>query len=282
MEDAALALELLLAPDLETALPLAERLQQQNTDRQRSTMEIVSQARERVRDLEDGAPALVLGDESWSLGVLGLAASKLVEEFYRPAFVFNLQGGECRGSARSIEGFHLVDCLNRCAPLLIRYGGHAMAAGLTVARERFLQLRERLFADAAARLHAELLSQTIQVEAVASLNDCKPSLHQEVQMLAPFGVGNPEPVFLTREAEVLSAEAFGKDSRHLRLRLRDGTATAEAMAFDKAQAVPHLTRGRRIDLLYTVDCRRWEGLDRIQLRLRDLRPAARPVVRLSA
>jgi len=275
MEGALLALQLLLARSEEVARPLAERLHAQNIERQQLTAEIVSEARAQVAELEDDVPAIVLGAAHWSLGVLGLAASRLVEEFYRPTFIFNLDGGECRGSARSIEGFHLVECLEHCAPLLLRFGGHKMAAGMTVHRDRFDELGHRLKEYARLRLNGHGFARPIRIEASAHLADLKPSLHQEIHLLAPFGTANPEPVLLTRDVEVVRAETFGSTSRHLRLLVRDRTATAEAIAFDKAGALPHLSRGRRLDLLYTLGCEQWDGLDRIQLCLRDLRAAER-------
>ncbi len=270
MEDAVLALDLLMAGSEEAATALAERVHQQNAERQQLTAAIVREARARVIELADTEAAIVLGAPHWPLGVLGLAASKLVEEFYRPAFIFNLDE-ECRGSARSIEGFHLVECLRHCAPMLTRYGGHAMAAGLTVRRDRFADLAECLNAYAAARLDGDAFCRPIVVEAVAALADLKPSLHQEIQTLAPFGVGNREPLLVSRDVEVLRGETFGSDGRHLRVQLRDRTASAEAIAFDKAPALDHLPSGRRVDIIYTLQCERWDGLDRIRLQLRDLR-----------
>ena len=275
MEDAQLSLDLLLAETLEAARPLAARLQQQNQERQRATAAIVQEARAAVRELDDGLAAIVLGASQWPLGVLGLAASRLVEEFYRPTFIFNLSDDECRGSARGIEGFHLVDCLSQCAPLLERYGGHAMAAGLTVRRHRFDALRERLASYAGECLEANAFQRPIRVEAEATLADLKPSLHQEIQSLAPFGVGNREPLLITREAEVISSDVFGGEARHLRLRLRDRTASAEAFAFDKGSARAHLSPGRLVDVVYALDRDHWDGFDRVRLHLRDLRAAAR-------
>ncbi len=273
MEDAVLALELFLAETEEAAQAAAEKLQAQNAERQRLTAEIVKDARAQVLDLPDDVPAIVLGSPNWPLGVIGLAASRLVEEFYRPAFVFNLAEEESRGSARSIDGLHLVDCLDACAPLLLRYGGHAMAAGMTVRRDQFEALAEAIRRHVASALDGAAYRRSIKVEAKASLADLKPSLHQEIQMLAPFGLGNREPILLSRSVEVLRAEGFGSDGRHLRVQLRDATATREAIAFDKAPALSHLPPGRRLDILYTLDCERWDGYDRIRLHLRDLRPA---------
>jgi len=281
MEDAMLALELLMSDNRESADPLAQRLQDQNAQRQQLTAEIVREAKLQVEELDNAAAVIVMGAASWPLGVLGLAASRLVEEFYRPTFVFNTDGDEWRGSARSIEGFHLVDCLHDCAPLLHRFGGHAMAAGLTVRSSRFAELKGCLEAYAAARLNGDAFSRPVRIEASAAFADLKPSLHHEIQMLSPFGVGNREPLLLSREAEIVRTETFGADRRHLRLHLRDRTASAEAIAFDKGAAAPHLPAGRRLDVVYALQCDRWDGLDRLRLHLRDLRPAAQPALVLA-
>jgi len=281
MEDAMLALDLLMADTRESADPIAQRLQEQNAQRQQLTAEIVREARVEVAALDNATAVIVMGANHWPLGVLGLAASKLVEEFYRPTFVFNTEGDEWRGSARSIEGFHLVDCLRHCAPLLRRFGGHAMAAGLTVLADHFGEVKAGLEEYTAARLNGAAFSRPIRIEASAAFADLKPSLHHEIQLLAPFGVGNREPLLLSRDVEVTRAETFGGDARHLRIHLRDRTATAEAIAFDKGASAPHLAAGRRIDMVYALQCERWDGLDRVRLHLRDLRPAFHPALVLA-
>jgi single-stranded-DNA-specific exonuclease len=281
MEDAMLALRLLMADSRESADPLAQRLHEQNAQRQQLTAEIVRDAKAQVTELDSSAAVIVMGAGHWPLGVLGLAASRLVEEFYRPTFIFNTDGDEWRGSARSIEGFHLVDCLQHCAPLLHRFGGHAMAAGLTVLRHRFAELKECLEHYTAERLNGDAFSRPVRIEATAAFADLKPSLHQEIQSLAPFGVGNREPLLLSKEVEVVRTETFGADRRHLRVQLRDRTATAEAIAFDKAAAAPHLPAGRRIDVVYALQCDRWDGLDRVRLHLRDLRQVVQPALVLA-
>jgi single-stranded-DNA-specific exonuclease len=281
MEDAMLALDLLMAESREIADPLAQRLHEQNAQRQQLTADIVREARIQVAELDNGATVIVMGADHWPLGVLGLAASRLVEEFYRPTFIFNTEGDEWRGSARSIEAFHLVDCLQQCAPLLHRFGGHAMAAGLTVLKGRFAELKECLEHYTTVRLNGDAFSRPIAIEATATFADLKPSLHQEIQSLAPFGVGNREPLLLSKEVEVVRTETFGSDRRHLRVHLRDRTATADAIAFDKAASAPHLPNGRRIDVVYALQCERWDGLDRIRLHLRDLRPAVRAALVLA-
>src|SRR5207237_2566189 len=120
--------------------------------------------------------------------------------------------------------------------LLHRFGGHAMAAGLTVLANQFDDLKASLEAYTAVRLNGDAFSRPIRIEASAAFADLKPSLHQEVQLLAPFGVGNREPLLLSRAVEVTGTETFGADGRHLRVHLRDRTAPAEEIAFDKAAA----------------------------------------------
>src|SRR2546425_12397656 len=148
-----------------------------------------------------------------------------------------------------------------------------MAAGMTVRRDQFEVLAEAIRRQVASMLDGAAYRRSIKVEAKASLADLKPSLHQEIQMLAPFGLGNREPILLARNVEVLRAEGFGSDGRHLRVQLRDATAARGAIAFDKAPALSHLPPGRRLDILYTLDCERWDGYDRIRLPLRGSRPA---------
>ena len=281
MEDAMLALELMMAETREVADPLAQRLHDQNAQRQQLTAEIVREARTQVAELDNGAAVIIMGADRWPLGVLGLAASRLVEEFYRPTFIFNTEGDEWRGSARSIEGFHLVECLQQCAPMLHRFGGHAMAAGLTVLKGRFAELKDGLEQYTATRLNGDAFSRPITIEATAAFADLKPSLHTELQMLAPFGVVIREPVLISKEVEVVRTETFGSDRRHLRVQLRDRTASAEAIAFDKAAAASHLPTGRRIDVVYALQCERWDGLDRIRLHLKDLRPSVQPALVLA-
>jgi single-stranded-DNA-specific exonuclease len=278
MEDAVLALDLLLAEDEAAARPPAERLHQQNAERQQLTAAIVREARSRVVEMENSAAVIVMGAPQWPLGVLGLAASRLVEEFYRPTFIFNTEGEECRGSARSIEGFHLVQCLEQVAPLLLRFGGHAMAAGMTVHRDRFDELASCLREHAAAKLDGNAFSRPISIEAAAALADLKPSLYKEIQQLSPFGVGNREPLLLTRDVEVVRAETFGSEARHLRLHIRDRSGSGEAIAFDKGSSSQYLATGRRLDLVYALECERWDGLDRVRLHLRDLRATAQPAL----
>ncbi len=274
MLDAELALALLLAQDPQQAQHLAQELDAQNVSRQQATHDVFKAAREAVLTLPDDEPVLFVADAAWPQGIVGLAASRLVEEFHRPAFVLSIGDDECRGSARSVEGFHLVECLRAVAPLLSRFGGHAMAAGFSVPVTRLPELHAALRAYAAPRLGDP--RKLLCVDAVAGLGELAPATYRDVQALGPFGMGNREPLLMAEGVRVLSAEAFG-DDRHLRVHLQDGSGRQEAVAFERGHLVEHLPPERRVDVLFTLGLDTWNGLEKTRLHLRDMRPSRTPV-----
>jgi single-stranded-DNA-specific exonuclease len=271
MQDAQLALDLLLSPDPEQAERLATELNTQNVSRQAATLTAVGEARERALALPDDDPVIVVADAAWPQGIVGLAASKLVEEFQRPALVLSIDGEEARGSARSVEGFHMVDCLRAVAPLLTRFGGHAMAAGFSLPVQRLDELRAAVRDWAMTRL--EPPTKLLAVDAVLSLGDLGPPAYRDLQTLAPFGLDNRQPLLMAEGVRVLSAETFGSDRRHLRVRFQDDTGLQEAIAFDRAPLLAHLPAQRQVDVLFTLGLDAWNGLEKTRLELRDMRPS---------
>jgi single-stranded-DNA-specific exonuclease len=271
MQDAQLALDLLLSPDPEQAERLATELNAQNVSRQAATLTAVGEARERALALPDDDPVIVVADAAWPQGIVGLAASKLVEEFQRPALVLSIDGEEARGSARSVEGFHMVDCLRAVAPLLTRFGGHAMAAGFSLPVQRLDELRAAVRDWAMTRL--EPPTKLLAVDAVLSLGDLGPPAYRDLQTLAPFGLDNRQPLLMAEGVRVLSAETFGSDRRHLRVRFQDDTGLQEAIAFDRAPLLAHLPAQRQVDVLFTLGLDAWNGLEKTRLELRDMRPS---------
>ncbi len=273
MQDAEVALALLLTDDPAEADRCAGELDGQNARRQEATLAVVAAAREAVQALPEDEPLIVVADADWPQGIVGLAAGRLADEFCRPAFVLSIAGEECRGSARSIEGFHLVDCLAAVAPLLTRFGGHAMAAGFTVPTAQLGALRTALHAYAAPRLAAP--RRTVRVDALARLGELHPAVYRDLAALGPFGLGNPEPVLMAEGLRVVNAEAFGADQRHLRVRFTDESGRAEGIAFERAHLVEHLPPQRRVDVLFTLGLDAWNGLEMTRLELRDMRPHPR-------
>lgn len=273
LADAELSLRLLLTNSLEEATDLAATLDTMNRDRQRLTEQAQETARDQVRRRESergGLPRLILAvdDESPS-GVVGLVASRLVEEFRRPSLVAARRDGLARGSARSIEGFHITDALGRCHDLLLRYGGHAMAAGFTLPAENLDAFRSRLESIAAERIAATDLEPSLKIDALLRLHKYDSSLHDLLQLLEPCGAGNPAPVFLSRKLRVLDRRLVGNDAPyHLKLSLGDGAGRWEAIGWgmgDRLSRLPDF-----VDVVYSVERNTWNGKEETRLRLADV------------
>ncbi|TMI76100.1 MAG: single-stranded-DNA-specific exonuclease RecJ [Bacillati bacterium ANGP1] len=269
--DAAVGVTLLTTDDAAEADAIAAQLDRENQRRRALCDQILVQAIEQVESarLQEG-PAIVLASEGWHPGVIGIVASQLVERYYRPVVLMAVEGGTAKGSARSIERFHLVDALAQCTDLLDRFGGHAMAAGLTANAERLPEFSERFRAVAATRLTPQDLVPVLHVDAEVSLPAVTEALSEQLQRLAPFGMGNREPVFATRGLTAVTTRVMG-DGQHLRLGVTDGHALAEAVGFRLGDASELLAFTRaKVDLAYTVGLDRWNDRVRVQLVVADL------------
>jgi single-stranded-DNA-specific exonuclease len=270
MNNASTSYQLLTTQLPEEARLLALELDKRNDERQKLTNEVLSRAKERLA-AKLHLPLLVEVDESYSIGVIGLVASKLVDEFYKPAIIVNLGPDSCQGSCRSIAEFDIVSALAKCDDLLIAFGGHPMAAGFTVSRRNLAQLEQRLASLAADRLgHLELRPELV-IDAELPLATFSGETFSLIQNLSPFGRGNPQPTYLTRQVEVTECRNFGDQGEWLRLKLRQGNVTWQAVDFEshkKAEEVPS-----RIDIVYNLEKRRWGGEEVLSLSLLDFAPA---------
>ncbi len=270
------AYRLLAARELAEAEVLAERLERINQERlallQRALDEATTQAMQRL-----DRPLIFVAGEDWHPGVLGLAAMRLVERFERPAVVLQLSDAECRGSARSVPGFHLAEALAACRELLVRFGGHEQAAGFTVRRECIPALRSRLERLAEEALGPEIVSPPLEYDAVLSASylrpDVVPVVWRLVRALEPFGHGNPDPVFVTRRVKLYDWRLIGAEQQHLRCTLAVDGGLVEAVGWGMAGLAGSLPRGGLVDVMYTFDENEWNGEKRVRLRLVDVRPA---------
>jgi single-stranded-DNA-specific exonuclease len=205
-------------------------------------------------------------------GIVGLAASRLTEAYYRPSVVVELGERESRGSCRSIPEFHITRALDACKDLLERHGGHAAAAGFTVVTENLDALRRRLQAIAAEQLAGVELRPTLDIDAEIPLEDVNWATHALLSQLEPCGVGNPQPVLLSQGVEVRGRRAIGTEGRHLRLGLRDSRGTAwDAIYFRQGELLSEVPD--RIDVAYLLEANEWSGRRRLQLNIQDLRAA---------
>jgi single-stranded-DNA-specific exonuclease len=273
MEDARLALELCLCDDPDEATRLAIDLDIQNRLRQQAVAVALAQAEEQVAGIDDDAAAIVLGDPGWPMGIVGLVAGRLAERYARPTFIACLDPDEAKGSARSAGGVHIVKALDGAATSLLRYGGHAAAAGFSLDASRFDEFRELITASVGEQNADVERMRDFTIDCEISGIDVTPELCQALDQLEPSGQGNPAPLLAVCGARVLGTSTFGSESQHIRVTLATGSGIVEAIAFFKPNLADHLPRGRLVDACFGLEIDSFQGFQRVRARLRDLRPA---------
>jgi single-stranded-DNA-specific exonuclease len=273
MEDAKLALDLCLTDSESEAETLAARLNQQNIQRQQAVATALAEAEERMAGYPEDAAAIVLGDPGWPMGIVGLVAGRLMERYARPTFIVCLDANEAKGSARSVRGLHIVEALDHAAPALLRYGGHAVAAGFSLDAGNFEEFARLIEEACAQQLGDAPRERVFVVDGQISCADGTLEACEALAALEPCGMGNPQPLLMLTGCEVLSTSTFGAEKQHIRIALGDGNGIVEAIAFNKPGLAAHLPRGRRIDACFALEKDEWQGQVRIRARLRDVRPA---------
>ena len=274
MEQAMVALRLLLTRDRAEGEALAHALCDLNRQRQAIELEIFEACDALLtRDPSLAGPAIVLAGEGWHQGVVGIVASRLAERYARPAFMICLDKGKGKGSCRSFGGFNLFGALEQCADLLEGYGGHELAAGFTIQEENIPAFRQAMCALVAdyAREHAMVSSVAVDAE----IEDCRVLSTRQVEdlsMLEPFGAGNPRPVFLMRSAAVIACGDVG-GGRHMKLKLRRDGVALDAIFFAACSAACGVSSGDRLDLIFTPQINEFRGNRSVQLQICDVRPA---------
>jgi single-stranded-DNA-specific exonuclease len=277
LETALDALELLLTTDSARAERLATALDEQNRVRQEIEEKIAQEALAAVRTRfnPDADFAIVEGSASWHLGVVGIVASRVLREFHRPVVILGSDGsGEWRGSGRSIEGLDLAAALRDCGDLLLKHGGHAMAAGVTMSSERVAEFRERFNACVRSKLTAEALQPMLRLDAEVNLNELTFHSVKALESLEPTGQGNP-PVQLAARGLRLRGEPrrLGVRAQHLRFNVTDGAST-QAVVWWNAPAGQEESLAAPFDLAFAPELNEFNGTFGVQLRLIDLQPSA--------
>ena len=220
------------------------------------------------------AALIFAADPDFKSGVVGLVASRLTDEFYRPAVVVELGPDESRGSCRSIPEFHITRALDQCRELFVRHGGHAAAAGFTIETSKLETLATRLNEIAERELGDQELIPSLPIDAVIPLNQLTPELFASLQQLEPHGYANQTPIFASRNVNVVEARPVGADNAHLKLKVGDGKNFWDAIAFRLGRYADFLSRGDKIDLAYTFETNEWNGERRFQLNVKDINFAA--------
>jgi single-stranded-DNA-specific exonuclease len=272
MGNAEQGLHLLLARDEREARALAESLEEDNDLRRRYDEEALLEAAALVESelCWPDCSSILLWSERWHPGVIGIVASRLVERFQRPTLLVSLNGAVGRGSGRSLPGLDLNQVLGHCEDLLVGYGGHAFAAGVTVDRERLPELRARFESLVRERLDPADCAPRLTLDADVRLDECDLRLVDWLERMAPHGLGNPEPTFAARGVGVANAYTVGQ-GRHLKLTVTEGAATAEVIGFGWGERLPELAGARTIDLAFAPSRNDWMGESRVQLKLKGFR-----------
>ncbi len=265
-------IELFLTADAARARELAGKLHTLNTDRQGEEARITECVLEDCRrvPVDESHSALVFCAENWHRGVLGIVASRLVERFHRPVFVLSDEDGFAQGSGRSIPQFHLLAALESMPEIFVKFGGHSHAAGLTLASENVARFRESLNRYASTRLTPEDFQPTLRIDACLKLEDLNDRLFHQLQHLAPFGSGNPAPLFAVRDAEVAGPPSLMKE-KHLRVPLRQGTRMVVLKGFNFAERAEELKPGMKVDAAFCLEHDTYHG--GWSAILRDVRPS---------
>ncbi|MCK4900721.1 MAG: single-stranded-DNA-specific exonuclease RecJ, partial [Anaerolineales bacterium] len=274
LESALAALDLLTSSDVYQAAELAQQLDNQNRERQQITSQIQKQAEQLVLIDDPDALLLFAAHPDFNPGVVGLAASRLTELYYRPAIVAYRGEVLTRASCRSIKEFHITQALDQCADLLERHGGHAAAAGFTVKNENLPALINRLKVIANQELSQLDLRPTLTADVEIPLSDLKPEILDYLEWLQPTGYGNPQAHFVSRNLKVTRSRTVGKDNNHLKFTVTDGRITYDAIAFRQGHWEGLLPS--RIDLLYIFETNEYFDRISLQLNVRDIKPTGTP------
>ena len=267
MGDADEALQLLLETNEEKAFELARRLNQMNLERQDKTLEMYELAGNFNRE---GLPRLIIAyNEAFHEGIIGLVASKLVQEYHRPAIVVSLDGEFGKGSARSVAGVDIISFLRESADLFEDLGGHPMAAGFTIKRDKLDEMESRLLKHSEKAILDEHLVPTLDVDLEVSLKEVDLDFVREVEKLKPFGVGNRAPVFVSREVGVVGADLVGRDQSHLSLRVLSEGKSYKAIYFNGAEHKDKISVGDKIDIAFSAERNEYNGNTYVNLVLKD-------------
>jgi len=260
------SLRLLCTRREDKARELSKTLDRTNFERQRIVDKVVLHARSRVGDQK----VIILADESYHEGVIGLAAGKLVEEFYRPAIVFSKKDKISKASARSISGFNIIENIRKLSSLYLEGGGHPMAAGFSIETEKINLFAKKINEISKKLLTAEVLEKKLKIDTELSFSNISWDLVKTIVEFEPFGLGNPAPTFVTRKAVVLDVRAVGRESKHLKLKLKQNEHIFDAIYFGGGEIYPDLKLDAEIAIAYRLEENLWNGQKTLQLVVKDV------------
>ena len=277
MQNGIEAVELLVERDLTKALTIAARINEYNEQRKDVDKQMTEEANEIVARLEsqEHQKSIVLYDEGWKKGVVGIVASRLTELYFRPTVVLTIIDGIASGSARSVAGFDIYDAIKSCRDLLENFGGHTYAVGLTLRQENIPEFRRRFQAYVNNHILPEQTQQTLDIDIELDFHDISKRLLNDLKRLAPHGPGNPKPIFMTRNVyDYGTSKVVGRHQEHIKLELVDSKSAVvvNGIAFGQSAAARFIKSKHSFDIVYTVEENTYKRGE-VQLQIEDIRPS---------
>lgn len=274
MDDARKAVLMFVSESLEEALRWAEELHADNTNRKEADTNITEEALSLINQdaVLINRNSTVLYQPHWHKGVVGIVASRLIDHYYRPTIVLTQSGDYVAGSARSVSGFNVYEAIHQCRDLLLGYGGHFYAAGMTLEPDKVDAFCQKFEEVVSASIHPDLLVPEIVIDTEISLRDITPTFFNIICQMEPFGPDNLRPTFLTRGVVDTGSSKVVKE-KHLRFVLRQNGTTITGIGFDMADKWPLLASRQPVDIVYKIDENEWNGVKSLQLRMIDIKPS---------
>lgn len=263
------ALELFLTEEISEAKEITQKLNKYNLERQETEKKIYNEVIDLIEQ-EDitNKNTIVLGSNNWHHGVIGIVASKVTEKFFKPTILICFEDGKGKGSGRSIPGFDLHSALNNCTDTLEKYGGHEMAIGLTVSVEQFEDFKQK-FEKIAAENNIRDISPVIKIDSQITKTDLDEEAVKQISLLEPFGEQNKQPIFTYKNLKVDSIRTLS-EGKHLKMSLRDGNFVLSVIGFNLGELADEFLIGDKVDVAGTLEINRFNGIETIQMNLRDI------------
>ena len=271
MGDEQVALDLFLEKDYDKAKELAIKLNEYNIERQTIEKSIFDEATEKIEKNEKDKACIIVGSEGWHHGIIGIVASKVTEMYFKPSILICFEGNDGKGSGRSIPGFDLHDALTECSDYLEKFGGHSMAVGVTVSRDKF-ELFKNKFEEYAKSHDIDKIIPVINIDSELSLKDIDIDSVKSLQKLEPYGEANKMPVFMIRNLKINSIRALS-EGKHLKLTLKDDGYMINAIGFNMGNLSNEYLIDDKVDVIGNLDINSFNGNESIQLILKDIRKA---------
>lgn len=280
LSNAKIAVELFTTNDYDKALQIAKFLDQENKNRQQIEEEILNDA---IEQIESSSAlkydrVIVLSSDKWHIGVVGIAASKVCERYNRPVILICTEGENGRGSGRSIEGFNLFEHLCKCSEYLTKFGGHEMAAGISIEKKNIGAFRKKIN-ELAEKVSSDIFEEKLYLDLCIDEKSVNMENAEMIQNLQPFGAGNPSPVFMIDGVHIKSKKIIGKNEKHIKLYLEKNDCTFDAVYFNGVETVNGLDTDD-IDIAFNININEWNNKKNVQLVIKDVRPCTGNILSL--